>query len=232
MCPALPLFDREGRRGPAGAAIVIEPAAGRPDGFWDAAAAPSGYGPRPMLPGALGKLLPDLDGSRNVLRDAWNLLAGLPGGKILFSRLVGRMAPYTGTINARVITLRPGYCQVELEDRKAVRNHLSSIHAVALVNLAELAGNAALAYALPDDARFIVAGLSIEYLKKARGTITATSECPVPTSSERIEYEVPVVMTDAAGEVVARATLRSLVGPKGAKGVARPKKKDRSQHLN
>ena len=167
-----------------------------------------------MLPGPLAKLLPDVNGDRNVVRDAWNLMAGLPGGKVLFSKLVGRMAPYTGTIDARVTALRPGFAQVQLDDRRLVRNHLSSVHAVALVNLAELAGNVALAYALPDDGRFIVAGLSIDYLKKARGTITATSECPIPRSSERAEYEVPVVMTDASGEVVARATLRSLVGPK------------------
>lgn len=165
---------------------------------------------------ALGKLLPNLnlDGDRNVVRDAWNLLAGLPGGKVLFSRLIGRTAPYTGTIGARVTALRPGFAQAELHDRRAVRNHLRSVHAVALVNLAELTGNVALAYALPDDARFIVAGLSIEYVKKARGTITATSECPVPASSARAEYAVPVVMTDDSGEVVARALLRSLVGPK------------------
>ncbi|HVK75224.1 MAG TPA: hotdog fold domain-containing protein [Kofleriaceae bacterium] len=190
-----------------------------------------------MLPGPLGKLLPglSLDGSRNVLRDAWNLLAGLPGGKVLFSRLVGRLAPYTGTIGARVVTLRPGFCQVELDDRRGVRNHLASIHAVALVNLAELAGNAALAYSLPDDARFIVAGLSIDYVKKARGTITATSECPVPATSERVEYQVPVVMTDAGGEVVARATLRSLVGPKARAGQGKAPVVGRRipvQHLN
>jgi acyl-coenzyme A thioesterase PaaI-like protein len=167
-----------------------------------------------MLPGPLAKLLPSLDGDKNLVREAWNLMAGLPGGKALFSRLIGRMAPYTGTIAARITALRPGFCQAQLADRREVRNHLASVHAVALVNLAELAGNAALAYSLPDDGRFIVAGLSIEYLKKARGTITATSECPIPSSSARAEYEVPVTLTDANGEVVARATLRSLVGPK------------------
>ncbi len=82
------------------------------------------------------------------------------------------------------------------------------------MNLAELAGNIALAYSLPDDARFIVAGISIEYVKKARGKITARCDCPVPETSERREYPVPVTMEDASGEVVARATLRSLVGPK------------------
>jgi acyl-coenzyme A thioesterase PaaI-like protein len=167
----------------------------------------------------LGKLLPtlSLDGERNVLRDAWNLLAGLPGGKLLFSRMVGRMAPYTGSIGARVTALRPGFAQVEMDDKKSVRNHLDCVHAIALCNLAELAGNVGVAYSLPDDARFIVAGLAIEYVKKARGTITATSECPVPTSNTKTEYAVPVVMTDASGDVVARATLRTLVGPKSAK---------------
>ncbi|HVV84943.1 MAG TPA: hotdog fold domain-containing protein [Kofleriaceae bacterium] len=168
------------------------------------------------LPGPLARLMPrlDLDGDRNLVRDAWNLLAGLPGGKGLFSRMIGQLAPYSGTIGARVVGLRPGWCQVELEDRRAVRNHLQCVHAIALCNLAELAGNVAVAYSLPDDARFIVAGLSIEYLKKARGTITATGECPATMTAERAEHAVSVTMTDAAGEVVARATLRTLVGPK------------------
>jgi acyl-coenzyme A thioesterase PaaI-like protein len=162
----------------------------------------------------LARWLPSLERPGNFLRDAWDRLSGLPGGKVLFSRLVGVVAPYSGSIGARVEELRPGYGRVVLRDRRAVRNHLRSVHAVALANLAELTGNAAFAYSLPDDARFIVAGLSIEYLKKARGTITGESECPVPTASERHEFEVPVVLRDGAGDVVARATLRSLVGPK------------------
>lgn len=150
----------------------------------------------------------------NVIRKQWDTLAALPGGKALFSTLVGRVAPYSGTVKASIDELRVGYARVSMRDRPGVRNHLKSVHAVALVNLAEIAGNIALAYSLPDDGRFIVAGLSIEYVKKARGTITATSHCPVPTSSERREYEVPVVLTNPEGEEVARVTLRSLVGPK------------------
>ena len=168
------------------------------------------------LPGPLAKLMPriDLDGDRNLVRDAWNLLAGLPGGKILFSRMIGQLAPYSATIGGKVVALRPGFCQVELEDRRAVRNHLRCVHAIALCNLAELAGNIAVAYTLPDAGRFIVAGLSIEYLKKARGTITATGECPATMTADRLEHAVTVVMADPAGQVVARATLRTLVGPK------------------
>ena len=170
--------------------------------------------------------LPRLDGSRNLLRDMWNLLSGMPGGKRVFSRLVGRMAPYSGTIHATVTVLRAGHAEVQMHDRRSVRNHLDCVHAIALANLAELAGNVALMYSLPDDARFIVSGMDIEYTKKARGTITAVGESPVPRSAARAQVDVPVTLRDAAGEQVARAVLHSLVGPKpGTAG-------DRSHEVN
>ncbi|MDQ3364108.1 MAG: DUF4442 domain-containing protein [Myxococcota bacterium] len=164
----------------------------------------------------LARLLPKvrLDGSRNLLRHAWDLLSVVPGGKLVFSRLVGRMAPYTGSIGATVTVLRPGYAEVLMQDRKAVRNHLDCVHAIALANLAELAGNIALAYALPDDARFIVSGIEIEYLKKARGPITAVGEPPVPRTATRAQIDVPVTLRDEGGDAVAKAVLHSLVGPK------------------
>jgi uncharacterized protein (TIGR00369 family) len=158
--------------------------------------------------------VPRLDGNRNMIRQAWDLMQGLPGGKVLFSKLVGRMAPYTGSIDARVVAISEGRAEVTMADKKAVRNHLDCVHAIALANLAELAGNVALFYSMPDDARFIVSGMEIEYLKKARGTITATGESPVPRTSARAHYEVGVTLRDASGEPVARAVLHSLVGPK------------------
>jgi acyl-coenzyme A thioesterase PaaI-like protein len=156
-----------------------------------------------------------LDSSKtNIVRDAWDRLSPWPGGKRVFSRILGQAAPYTGTVGARVEELSRGRSRVVLHDRRAVRNHLRCVHAVALVNLAEITGNIALAYGLPDDARFIVAGLSIEYVKKARGTITGTCDADLPQTSERREYPVEVILRDEAGDVVAKATLRTLVGPK------------------
>jgi acyl-coenzyme A thioesterase PaaI-like protein len=187
---------------------------------------PAGRFPKMALGDRFPLKLPRLDGSRNLVRDLWNLLSGMPAGKIVFSRLLGRMAPYSGTIHATVTVLRAGYAEVQMPDRRAVRNHLDSVHAIALVNLAEIAGNVALAYSLPDDARFIVSGLTIEYTKKARGTITAVGESPVPRSAARAQYDVPVTLRDAGGEEVARAVLHSLVGPKpGSPG-------DRGTNLN
>ena len=150
----------------------------------------------------------------NQLRSLWERLARRPGGKRIFSFLLGRIAPYTGSIAPRVRELRPGYARVELRDRRAVRNHLRSVHAVALMNLAEAASGLALNYGLPDDARAILTGLSIDFLKKARGTLSAEARVELPESSERREYEFESVIRDEAGDVVARARARWLVGPR------------------
>ncbi|HZH04430.1 MAG TPA: hotdog fold domain-containing protein [Myxococcaceae bacterium] len=148
------------------------------------------------------------------LRIQWERLSAIPGGKWLFSKALGVYVPYTGSIGARVEELAPGYARVSLRERRALRNHLHSVHAVALVNLAEVAGNLAMLYAMPADARFIVSALSIEYLKKARGAITAECRCAVPETSERRAYDNPVVLRNEHGETVATALIKSLVGPK------------------
>ena len=147
------------------------------------------------------------------IRGLWESLSSKPGGKALFSYAVGRAAPYTGTIGARVEELRPGYAKVQMRDRKAVRNHLNSIHAVALMNLAEVSTGLATISALPEDARGILAGLSIDYKKKGRGLLTAECEVDVPEGNERQELEVLGVIRDEGGEVVAQATARWLIGP-------------------
>jgi uncharacterized protein (TIGR00369 family) len=140
------------------------------------------------------------------VRSLWRRLSGLPGGKALFSFLFGRMAPYTGRLGARVEMLEPGFCRVSLRDRRRVRNHLNSIHAMALANLSEAASGLAVVAALPPGVQGIVTGFEITYLKKARGRLTA--ECRVdvgPVTVER-EQRAEVPITDAAGDVVARAT--------------------------
>ena len=147
----------------------------------------------------------------------WNRLHALPGGKWLFSVLAGRTAPYTGTIGARVQSFGDGHAVVTLRDRRAVRNHLNSVHAVALVNLAEMVSGLAMMSALPAGVRGIVVGLSIDYLKKARGTLTAETKTVVPPVTASLEHEVVANIRDATGQDVARCTVRwRLAPPKGS----------------
>lgn len=150
----------------------------------------------------------------SIIREQWEKWSGRPGGKRIFSLLLGRIVPYTGSMGARVEEIRPGYARATLRDRRKVRNHLRSVHAVALMNLAELATGLSLNYALPAAARSILKGLSIEYHKKARGTLTAEATAPVLEDAAERDLELETVIKDAAGDVVATAKAHWLVGPR------------------
>ncbi len=122
--------------------------------------------------------------------------------------------PYTGSMGAVVKIIRPGESQIQLKERRKVRNHLQSVHAIALANLAEFAGNLALVSAMPDDARFIVKNFSIDYIKKARGIITAECSCPTLESNEKSEQHLQIYLKNQDGDIVTTAQMISVVGPK------------------
>lgn len=143
----------------------------------------------------------------------WQRLAPLPGGKWLFSKLLGWFVPYTGSIGARVESLEPGHVRVSLPDRRAVRQHLGSVHAVALVNLAEVTSGLAMLSAVGVHARGIVTALRIEYQKKARGTLMAESIVTAPTVTAPMDAEVTATIRDLSGDVVAVATVTWRLSP-------------------
>jgi acyl-coenzyme A thioesterase PaaI-like protein len=149
------------------------------------------------------------------LRTTWDKLSPLPMGKQLFAFAFGRMVPYTGSMGARVEELRPGYARMVLRDRRGVRNHLNSVHAIALANLGEATSGLAMNVGLPPGVRAIVTSLGMEYFKKARGTLTAECHAQVPADlvpGQDQDQEVVADIKNEAGEVVARFTARWRVG--------------------
>lgn len=147
----------------------------------------------------------------------WNRLARLPLGRNLFSFALGRVAPYSGTIGARIEEIRRGYARVSLRDRRRVRNHLHSIHAIALVNLGEIASGLAVLSTTSSGMRAILTGIRADYVKKARGHLTATAEFSLPDPLEdNTPCEVEADLRDARGDTVARVRVTWLIGYKPA----------------
>ena len=145
----------------------------------------------------------------------WQRLSRLPAGRWLFSVALGTIAPYSGSIGARVEQLRPGYVRIRMRDRRKLRNHLRSIHAIALINLGEIATGLAVLSTISADMRGIVTDIHADYLKKARGDLIAEAEFDLPSDlPEGTPCEVEAALRDAAGDTVARVRASWLIGYK------------------
>tara|TARA_B100001093_G_scaffold517585_1_gene599540 strand:+ start:1314 stop:1862 length:549 start_codon:yes stop_codon:yes gene_type:complete len=146
------------------------------------------------------------------LMTLWNKAQSIPGGRHLFSHVAGRMAPYTGTIKALVEALSPGYARLSMADRKAIRNHLQSVHAVALVNFIEKTTGMAMVSQFPVGMRGIVTHIEVEFVKKARGRLSAECHAPKIKPASKEQYVVCTDVTDQEGTIVAHGRATWLVG--------------------
>lgn len=139
-----------------------------------------------------------------------------PAGHWLFSRLICLKAPYFTTIAPRFVMLQPGRCEVRIRDRRRVHNHIGTVHAIALCNLAELTAGMMAEATVPADMRWIPKGMNVEYLKKAVGTMhgTATPEAAAPLAGASQEWPVKVEVVDDVGETVFRARVLMWLSPR------------------
>ena len=143
-----------------------------------------------------------------------------PGGHWLFSRAVCLKAPYFATIAPRFVLLEPGRCEVRMRDRRRVHNHLGTVHAIALCNLAELSAGVMTDATLPAGMRWIPKGMNVEYLKKAKGTMHAVAAPDQPLVSNDTGYDAPVTVEvrNEAGTTVFRARIAMWVSPRPTSG--------------
>jgi acyl-coenzyme A thioesterase PaaI-like protein len=139
----------------------------------------------------------------------WQRLNRLPGGKRLFSRMVCRKAPYFASIRPQITTLRPGRAEVRMRKQHAVLNHLGGVHAIAMCNMAELAGGMVTDVTIPGTHRWIPKGMTVDYLQKADSDLRAVAELEfLPALGDSAEIPVTVDVFNADGEAVLRAVIR------------------------
>jgi len=137
----------------------------------------------------------------------------------LFSRAVCFRAPYFGSIKPLVSVLEPGRCVAEIGHRRAVQNHIGTVHAIALCNLAELTAGLVCEASLPTSMRWIPKGMEVEYVAKAKGRMRAEAKPAIAAAHADDGYELPITVSvrDPDGTEVLRARIRMWATPKPAK---------------
>ena len=146
---------------------------------------------------------------------SWQRASGSSFGRWYFARSVCRRAPYFGTIRPRFLELAPALCRVSMRKRRAVENHIHTVHALAMGNLCELAAGMVTEVTIPTTMRWLPRGMTIEYLRKAESDVTATARLTkLEWTGTSENLAVPVSIVDANGTEVVRAVITMYVSPK------------------
>lgn len=123
-------------------------------------------------------------------------------GKKALSKAIGLSAPFSGSIGCKVVDIRDGYIETLLPDRRKVRNHIGTIHAGALATFADTTAAVTILHSMPSGRKPVATGLNMNFIKKAKGPITAKCEWDVPAADAQ-GIDLIVILTNAKGETVA-----------------------------
>src|SRR6476469_5628477 len=93
-------------------------------------------------------------------------------GERLFSFAFSQVAPYFWSVRPRFTVIEPNHAEVVIPKRRAVQNHIGTVHAIALCNGLEAAMGVLAEASIPSDKRWIPKGMEVAYTAKATTDIT------------------------------------------------------------
>lgn len=123
-------------------------------------------------------------------------------------------APYFHSIRPVFTRLEPGFGEIFMKNRRRVRNHINSVHAIAMCNMCELVGGTVLECSIPSHLRWIPKEMRVEYRKVARTDLTASCRLGETDWQDAMELPLVVEVNDANGVLVLRATITMHVSRK------------------
>lgn len=147
--------------------------------------------------------------------ELYKKVTGLPQGKRIFSFLFGQKAPYFASIHMQVQEMAPHHGKVVIPNRRSVKNHIGTIHAIAACNGLEAAMGLLAEATCPADMRWLPKGMDVKYLAKSTTALTCTAETTEAdwTNGPDVPVRVKAVTTD--GTVTVEGTIHLWVTPKG-----------------
>ncbi len=144
----------------------------------------------------------------------WQSLSSTGFGRWFFSRVVCFKAPYFRSIKPVFDVLEVGRAVAHMSKRRAVTNHIGTIHAIAMANLCEFVAGTATEVSTPNTMRWIPRGMQIDYLGKASGTVSATAIVPVIEHGVAKDVVVSVDLLDSSDNIVVHADITMYVSPR------------------
>jgi len=138
--------------------------------------------------------------------EIYNKASSIPFGNYLFNKGVGLVAPFFGKIRPNIIELKPSICVIKMKDRWGIRNHIGTVNAGAMCTLAELTGGMAVDATIPNHLRWIPMKMTVEYLRKGKGTLEATCSFDSDLIQEG-DIALPVIIKNTAGKDVLSAEI-------------------------
>lgn len=137
----------------------------------------------------------------------------LPLGSQIFSRISARRVPYFKSISPRVERLERNYCQVLVRKRRALTNHIGTMHVIAVANGLEMAMGFMAEASIPSHLRWIPKGMSLDYLIKGETDITCIAE--VSDKDWQVgDMLIPVKAVNTTGETVVSGTIKLWISEK------------------
>ncbi|MCJ8347254.1 DUF4442 domain-containing protein, partial [bacterium] len=151
--------------------------------------------------------------SNSIVLKIWNKFGKSVIGRWLVSKIVCIAAPYFNSIKPVFTIIKPGHVELKFKKRRAVLNHIKSVHAIAMCNAAELAGGTCLDVSLDGGFRWIPVGMQVQYIKIAKTNLRAI--CIV----ERFDWNtpqdviIPVSIYDTSDTKVFHADITMKISP-------------------
>ncbi len=139
-------------------------------------------------------------------------------GARVFDRAFSFKAPYFGTIRPHFVSIEPNRAELVIPNRRAVHNHIGTVHAIALCNGLEAAMGALAEATIPASKRWIPKGMDIAYTAKATSDITCIAETdPEQWTSDDPDLPVRVRGLRDDGTVVIEGVIRLWVTDRPSK---------------
>ena len=107
----------------------------------------------------------------------------------------------------KLLSIDSNYVEIKIKKRKAVTNHINTVHAIAMCNMAEFSGGLMTEVSVNDNSRWIPSGMTVKYLKKAKTDLTAISDGSGIDWNQEGEILVPVIIKDTNNETVFTAEI-------------------------